>query len=485
MLTNQPSRTSIAYKGVLWSALSTGGPTLIGLLVFVVTGRLLKPADFGLVAMAASIGMIVACFVPAGFGDALVQRREITPVHIDSVFWACSGIGLMLYILIAALGPYVANWMHHQELSYLVPILSVRVIFDAAAIVPLSIIKRSLAFRNLAVRTIVSTGVAGCAALGFALAGFGFWALVASSIIGSCIGMVGAFWAANWRPTWRFSQQAFRELAAYGGYASLTQTLTMLNQQGEQAIVGFSLGIAPLGLYTFSRRILSVLNDLITGTLATVALPIMSTLQTERAALRRGFLLASFISSAIGFPVFIGLAVISGDLVPVIFGKHWVAAIPTVQLLCLLGLLLAVGILQASLIKSQGHIKWWMKYQIVSIVTYLIVILTCARFGIEIMVAAVVIRSYLLVIFPYAKTIFILETSIRSYLSEFIPPLAASIIMAGVLGGRHYLLPVESAAVSIGIDVPTGVAIYVSFLALLGKNRFGILARLVGSVFRH
>jgi len=404
-------------------------------------------------------------------------------MHLDSVFWACSSAGLILYIPIAALGPFVGTWMHHHELSYLVPILSIRVVFDAAAIVPIAIIGRSLAFRRLAIRTIGSTGFAGCAALGFALAGFGFWALVASSIVGSFIGMVGAFLAAHWRPTWRFSPRAYRDLVGYGGYASLTRTLTMLNQQGDQAVVGLSLGIPSLGLYTFSRRALSILNDVITGTLATVALPFMSALQTERIALRRGFLLASFTSSAIGFPVFVGLATISRDLIPVLFGKHWLAAIPTVQLLCLLGLLLAVGILQASLIKSQGHVKWWMKYQIASIASYIIVVLAFARFGIDVMVSAVVIRSYLLVLFPYAKTISILEISMKSYLSEFMAPLVASIVMAGTISARHVWLPVDSSVVSLAIDIPVGVALYVSFLALLGRRRFGQLAGLVGSGF--
>src|SRR5262249_8710096 len=140
------------------------------------------------------------------------------------------------------------------------------------------------------------------------------------------------------------------------------RAISMLNP--DQVLIGLLLGPTPLGIYGFARRIFQLLSDLIAGALGTVSFSLVSSLQGEPAKLRRAVLFATLASSALSLPLFIGLAAVAGEMVPLAFGAHWVDAIPAVQGFCLLGLITSIGVLQASLIKGLGYAGLWFYYML-------------------------------------------------------------------------------------------------------------------------
>lgn len=467
------SRLVSASRGVFWSTLNTLAPLLIGTSVFVVTSRILSPHDFGLVALASTVALLASCLVPAGFGDAIVQRPQTEAIHFDSVLWLCMACGLLIYLAISAGAWFAAERFSEPALTYLVPILSLRIIFDAAAIVPLAVVRRTLSFRSLAVRTTISSSVAGTMSLALALSGYGYWALVGSQLAGSLVGAIGAFWAAKWRPGFRFSYAAYRELRRFGHYASATRIVNILNQQCDQLIVGLAIGVHSLGLYAFSRRATGILSDVITGTLTTVAMPLMSAVHDDRAALARGFFLAVFLSSLVGFPVFGGLAVIAPNAVPLIFGEHWVNAVSIIQMLCLLGFLLTVGMLQAALINSVGNVRWWFGYQISFVVVNIAVIFIFAPFGIHAMMLAIIVRAYLFFPIPCLKTAKILNTSLGEYVRQFFGPAISTAGMTAAVVARQTWLPVGGRLESVAVDVALGALVYSVAILLTNRTQVG------------
>ena len=85
-------RSVIAVRGVFWSGATIIGPLVVSALVFVLTSRSLSPSDFGLVALAGTVAAGVACLIPGGFGDALVQQ-DVVEAPTSTVFWLCTGSG--------------------------------------------------------------------------------------------------------------------------------------------------------------------------------------------------------------------------------------------------------------------------------------------------------------------------------------------------------------------------------------------------------
>ena len=76
-----------AAQGVFWSAIRNWGSSLLTMAVLIVLARLLKPEAFGLLALASACTALMQVFLRAGFTQALVQRAELEPDHLDTAFW--------------------------------------------------------------------------------------------------------------------------------------------------------------------------------------------------------------------------------------------------------------------------------------------------------------------------------------------------------------------------------------------------------------
>ena len=61
-----------------------------------ILARLLSPADFGYIAMATVITEFAGLFGAFGFTNVLIQRRVISRLQLDTVFWATLAVGIVL-----------------------------------------------------------------------------------------------------------------------------------------------------------------------------------------------------------------------------------------------------------------------------------------------------------------------------------------------------------------------------------------------------
>jgi O-antigen/teichoic acid export membrane protein len=462
-------RARAAVRGVFWSAVSGFAPAAVAAGVFTVTSRFLTPGEFGLVALATSIAMLASAIAPAGFGQALIQRPEIGRSHVDSVFWLCLVVALAIYggLLLAA-APLSA-FFGEQGLAMLLPVLGARVIFDLAAVVPNALLTRSMAFNKLAWRASIASLVAGAVCLTLLFMGYGIWALALSQLASSIAVCVGSVLAANWLPGWRFDRGALRELARFAMFASGNRVIRLLNV--EQILVGALLGAVSLGLFSFARRIFQILNDLIAGALNAVSYTLMASMQSEQEKLRQAFLFTTFASSAISFPVFVGVGAIAGDLVPVLFGAHWVAAVPAIQGFCLIGLLSCIGILQSSLINSQGNANWWFYYLAAKQVITALIVVVFHQLGVTVLVLAIAALSFLMWPISVAMVLRILKIDFWSYARPFLAPvLSSGAMLASVLAVQHFTAT-GSAYLDLLAQIGAGAVTYGAALLSLDSGR--------------
>ena len=472
-------RASAAIKGTMWSLVSSLAPALLGFLVFLATSRVLTPAEFGIVAFAASIATVGLAVAPAGFREALIQRTDIEPKHLDTVFWLCVGAAVAIFGALCVAAPFVASSSGDPLLVALVPFISARVIFDMAAAVPNALLVRTMSFRMLALRTTAASVVAAVVCLGLLGAGFGLWALAASQLAGSVTTCVGALIAARWRPGLRFDLRALDDLKAFGLFSTGNHFITTISV--DQLLIGALLGPAGLGIYGFARRIFQILTDLLSGALNLVSYSLLSSMQGEKTKLREAYLLGTFASSVVAFPVFAGLALVAGDLIPFAFGDHWIEAVPVVQAFCALGVLTAVGILQASLIRSQGQADLWFYYVLSKQAVTVLYVFLFAGWGLLPLTVSLVVLNALMWMPTLHMVVRLLGISLLSYLGSFALPVLATAVMwgAGWLVQREMgeAEPLLRLVATVGV----AAASYGAVVVVLGRER---VQRLVGFVKR-
>lgn len=185
-----------ATSGVVWSAFERFGQQGAVFLVQIVLARLLAPEQFGFIAMVAVFITLSGIIADAGFGSALVQRKEVGDREFSTVFYLNLGISCLLTFVLYLAVPYIAAFYGLEELTLVLRVLSIALIIGAFGSVQGAILNRQLRFKKIFWVTLPATLIGGVVAIILAIEGFGVWALVAQNLVQSTL-MSFVFWLAS------------------------------------------------------------------------------------------------------------------------------------------------------------------------------------------------------------------------------------------------------------------------------------------------
>ena len=82
-----------------------------------ILARLLTPADFGIVSMVTTFSLLFRSFGLNGFTELIIQREELTHSLASNLFWIELGIGTILTVAFAGLGPLLALFYHNSAVA--------------------------------------------------------------------------------------------------------------------------------------------------------------------------------------------------------------------------------------------------------------------------------------------------------------------------------------------------------------------------------
>lgn len=338
-----------------WSALQSWGARVISLLVFVLLARLLAPKDFGLVALALVFITLIQTIVEQSFGEAIIQRRDLTDEHLHTAFWTNGAIGLLLTLVVAASAGAIASLLGEPELTPIVRWLSICCLAAGFTSVPQALLQRSLGYKALAVRAMTATMVSGVVAVVCAFAGLGVWSLVVQNIVYATLALYLVWRACDWAPRWCFSSQSALELGHFALHSLGARIGDFLNTRLFDMLIGLYLGATALGYYSVGFKLVTILNQMLTQVTTQISLSAFSRLQSEPARMLRAFYEATQLTCFFAVPAFVALSLLAPVLVPMLFGEVWRPAIPQMQILAWLGVIFALGNLFATVAAATGR----------------------------------------------------------------------------------------------------------------------------------
>lgn len=461
-----------AAKGIVWSIIQKWGREAVSFLTFVILSRLLAPEAFGLVALASVFTVFVEVFLDQGFGAAIVQRADLEPEHLDTAFWITVLTGILLTVGGIAGSGWVATFFQEPGLAPVLSWLSVSLILSALSSTQIAILQRELAFKSLAARSLMATAAGGIVGVSMAFAGFGVWSLVAQILTNGLAGVIVLWRASEWRPGLNLSKKHYKELFTFGVSVAGNNILKVLVRRSDDFLIGYFLGSTLLGYYTIGYRLLLVVMRLVTGIINSVAFPTFSRLQQNPERMRRAFYNVTQYTSLLAFPVFIGLAALAPELVPALFGEKWAPSIPVMQILALIGILQSVLFFNGSVMRASGKPSWEFGIMLLNAVCSVIGFLVAVRWGIVAVAASFVIVGYLLAPISYIAVRRLIQIDFGTYLSQYVAPLFASLIMVIVIMGlksafRHQALHLY---LQLFGYITTGALIYLLVIMLAARS---------------
>ncbi|MDH3411547.1 MAG: oligosaccharide flippase family protein, partial [Gammaproteobacteria bacterium] len=174
-----------AISGVKWSSISLFGRRGLSLLTTIILARLLAPADFGLVAMAAVVIGFIELFKDLGTASAVIQRKDPSQGLLASVFWLNAGFGLAAAMVLYLLAPLLGVFYHEPQVIPIMQVLSLSFLLSGLSNVQMSLLERNLAFDKLARIEIGASLFASLVGITAAFLGHGAWSLVYQMLAGN------------------------------------------------------------------------------------------------------------------------------------------------------------------------------------------------------------------------------------------------------------------------------------------------------------
>jgi O-antigen/teichoic acid export membrane protein len=325
--------TRQAIGGMFWTFSGTGVQVAVQLVAIMALARLLTPAEFGLMAAATVVIGCSQIVSQVGVGPAIIQRRQLEPVHIRVGVTLSAALGVLLGTIVWLGSPAIAAFYRMPELEPVLRAITVLFPLDGLNTVAKAILTRELRFR-LYIALDVAAYVLGYALVGVVLAwlGFGVWALVWANIAQLGVRTVAMYLATrhSLRPSLDF--RAGRELLSFGFGHSMAQIGTLLSQQGDNFVVGRWLGPTALGVYGRAYNLMVMPASAFGRIINRVLFPVMSQVQDQRDRLANAYERALATVAFIALPVSAFLWVVAPEFIHLVLGPAWDAVVTPFRL---------------------------------------------------------------------------------------------------------------------------------------------------------
>lgn len=459
---------------IIRSFLWMGGGQILGQiatwLATLVVIRLLTPVDYGLMTMAMIFLGFLFVIADLGIGAAAVQTKELEVEELRTMTAAVlltSSAGFLLSNLAA---PWLAVFFNEPRVTPIVRVLSLNFPLMAIYHLPQARLIRGLEFDVKARIDLLVALASAATSLALALAGAGVWALV-----GGVLAQNGAralfFQIARPTPLIPDFRSFFTNpLVQFGVIVTLDRILYFMYSYADVTIGGRVLGKELIGLYTVAVTITSIPVQKVMPIVNQISFAAFSRIQTEGERVRRNVLRAVHLAGLLGFPVFLGMAAVAPDFVPLLLGAQWVETVLPLQLLCLVVPLKMFSTLIPPALLGIGR-------PTVNLVNVLIVflIMTLAfllgvQSGLLGLCLAWVIGFPIAFAITTTRALHALGLGWREFLGRIATPLLASIAMAAtVIMTRAALIDLVPALPRLLALIATGVVVYSAVILLTGR----------------
>ncbi len=372
-----PGLSTKVARGVAWAA---GAQAIIAIAdivsVMLVMALWVPVEDWGIAALAFPFYTMLDTAADLGVTSSLIQRDDHTPERVSTVFWLNMMISGGLFLILLVLGPLYGWAVGHAVVGWLLVAYGGKLIFQNVYAIPFAMLRKELRFNEVAVARVsahLAESVARCvfAALGFTIWCFTLAALSRALVFGVIMQARHPF-----IPRLVFKPREVVHYIRFGLRSAASQVLYQLYTNLDYPIVGYYFGAWANGIYAGAYFFVLEPVKTIANVVIDVAFPTFARLRTDRPALVDQFIKFTRLNLIAVLPFIVLIALVLPEFLRVFYvGSKWTLAdvpyvVDTAHILCLVGLLRALGFLGPPLLDGIGHPERTLRYMVIaSIVT--------------------------------------------------------------------------------------------------------------------
>ncbi|MEN6456160.1 MAG: lipopolysaccharide biosynthesis protein [Prolixibacteraceae bacterium] len=320
-------------SGIFYTAIARYSNIVISILITAVLARLLKPEEFGTVAIAMVFITFFTYFGDFGVGPAIIQNKELSRADIESVFTFTISGGLLLSFLFFFGASLITYFYNEPELKNVCRILSVSVLFFSMKVVPEALNRKNLLFKKIGILSVIIQLVSGIVAVILALNKFGYYALVIRSVIDSLFLLIGNYFLHPVKLRFKIRKESVFKIWRFSAYQFMFSLVSYFTRNMDNLLIGKYFGTGALGFYdkAYSLMMMPVAN--LTNVVTPVLHPVLSGYQHDKSRILGSYLIIFRFLSVIGLPLSVFLYFSGSEIVNIIYGPQWSGSIPVFKIL--------------------------------------------------------------------------------------------------------------------------------------------------------
>lgn len=321
---------TLAARGTIVNSAFTAGLATLTLLRGLVVAAFLEPEDFGVWGILV-IGLGALTWLrQVGVGEKYVQQDdEDQELAFQRAFSLEVVVNAALAALLLAALP-LAVLAYGVDDIVLPGLVCILVLPGLALQAPLWVFYRRMDFARQRALQAIDPVVGFVVAVALAAAGFGYWALVASMVVG--------VWATSlvvWRQSpyplrWRWDPATVRAYVRFSWPLFVSGVGLILMAQMTLIAASRALGLAAVGALAIANSFSGYthrVDEIVTTTLY----PGICAVRDRIEVLRESFVKSNRLTLMWGVPFGVGLAVFAEDLVAFVLGERWAFAVGVIQ----------------------------------------------------------------------------------------------------------------------------------------------------------
>ncbi|MCU0983393.1 MAG: oligosaccharide flippase family protein [Acetobacteraceae bacterium] len=393
-----------ATESVLLSVGAAFGDRVIGFIVFAIVVRFVDTRAVGLVALSAQFVDLANALAGSGFGERVMQKRDLDARGTATLFWTHALITLPTVLLLAGLGQPLAWFLDEPDLPPILLLLSLSLVLNVFVTVPAGLLARELRYRPITLLSVLSTLFGGVVAIALAVSGHGLWALALQRVAGVAFYAAGTMVVTRYRPMLAFDVAECRASLGFALPLMGSQGLNVLPPAVTSTIVGHYLGIDTVGVLRIAQRLNELLMQLIVLPAMRVFVPVFSGMTKDRERMRET---GRRVIDALALPVlplFAIAAVVALPLTRVAFGAGWERSAELFQIMSLTAPRVVVGTVAWPLLVGVGMTGDVFRLKLLEVVVSIVSAFVFSPFGLMAYVWGAVAAASLL-LFPNARLI--------------------------------------------------------------------------------
>jgi O-antigen/teichoic acid export membrane protein len=438
-----------AMRGGAWLGTGSVGEQAARFARNMLLARILAPGAFGTMAIVLSSASLVDVLTDVGMSTAIIQSpRGGKGAYLNASWWLGLCRAVISYSIIFAAAPWISRFYGRPEISWLLRIALLSVLFNGAISPRATLAQKEMKFGRWAV---ITNGGGICGVIVTVILSFymrDVWALAIGYCGENVFRFVLSYALCPGAPSLHVDWSAAKELLTFSRGIFGLAFLSLIIARADVFVLGRLYPLAGLGLYTLAVTLVTTPSTFLTSMLRQALMPALSSVQDDEQRVNRILLEVTSWILLLGMPAAVFISLSAPSLLRLAYGARYVAAAGPLSVASFVVFLIVLNEMPNNVLFAKGRPALHRRAIVITAVIMLIVVYPACKFlgpvGGQIAALLAIFVGYLYQLILLRS---VTGLSLLRYASAFVPPALGSVTMlAIVLGGRGLGLTVRPAA---------------------------------------